>query len=387
MTGLVVTTDITDATPACFASHVNLRIEEDSIAEQEVGEHPLGRVVDLMLGGGRCHFLPNTTEGGCRADAKDITKLAQDKHGWTYVDDRSGFDGLKLGSEVKLPLLGLFAPTDIPFELDRRNMNDIYPSLDEMARTALTALEAATQDSEQGFFLMIEGSRIDHAGHGNDPAAQVHEVLSFDKAFSSVLDFLDKSDTDGVVVTTSDHETGGLSVAKQTQPNYPHYLWYPAVLANASNSAEYLARKLNKHLATSSPSTTDLKEYITTELILNGLGINDPTDTEIQQLIDYPLLAAYIFANIISYRAQIGWSTHGHSAVDVNIYGSKGTEVLHGNHENIEVGKFLRDYLDVDVKPITKKLRKAAKQSAGENAIDFEEVEIISPYLKKLQGL
>ena len=69
LTGLVVTTDITDATPACFASHVNIRSEEDLIARQEVGEHPLGRVVDLMLGGGRCHFLPNISEGSCRADS------------------------------------------------------------------------------------------------------------------------------------------------------------------------------------------------------------------------------------------------------------------------------------------------------------------------------
>jgi alkaline phosphatase len=57
-TGLVVTTRITDATPACFASHVNMRQYEDRIAEQEIGEHPLGRVVDLIFGGGRCHFLP-----------------------------------------------------------------------------------------------------------------------------------------------------------------------------------------------------------------------------------------------------------------------------------------------------------------------------------------
>merc|ERR1711977_194394 len=102
MTGLVVTTDITDATPACFAAHVNMRLEEDLIAQQEVGEHPLGRVVDLILGGGRCHFLPNTTDGSCRAD-----------------------------------------DTDIPYEIDRRNEEDIYPSLDEMARTAMAALSAA----------------------------------------------------------------------------------------------------------------------------------------------------------------------------------------------------------------------------------------------------
>lgn len=214
MTGLVVTTRITDATPACFAAHVNMRAEEDKIAEQEIGNNPLGRVVDLMLGGGRCHFLPNSTDGSCRADDKDVIAMAKD-NGFSYVNDRKGFNGLNLGSKVKLPLLGLFAGRDIPYEVDRRNMNDVYPSLDEMARTALAALSEATRDSDQGFFLMIEGSRIDHAGHGNDPVAQVHEVLAYDKAFSSVLEFLEKDRVQGVVVSTSDHETGGLATARR----------------------------------------------------------------------------------------------------------------------------------------------------------------------------
>ncbi|RFU24829.1 hypothetical protein B7463_g11508, partial [Scytalidium lignicola] len=358
MTGLVVTTDITDATPACFASHVNLRTEGDSIAQQEVGEHPLGRVVDLMLGGGRCHFLPNTTTGGCRADDKDITKLAQESFGWSYVNNREGFDSLDLGKAVKLPLLGLFAERDIPFEIDRQNMNDIYPSLDEMARTALTALEAATKDSDKGFFLMIEGSRIDHAGHGNDPAAQVREVLAYDKAFSSVLDFLESSETEGVVVGTSDHETGGLSVARQLSAEYPQYLWYPEVLANASSSGEHLARMLFRHIAS---STTDneidgVKQYIRKTLVEDGLGIMDASDDEIDRIAGQPLSSPYSFADMISRRAQIGWSTHGHSAVDVNIYGSAGAGLLRGNHENTEVGEFLRQYLDVDVESITKEL-------------------------------
>ena len=146
MTGLVVTTSITDATPACFASHVDMRSEEDAIAQQEVGEHPLGRVVDLIFGGGRCHFLPNTTSESCRGDDRDITKLAKDKYGWNYIDSRKDFDGISSGSAVKLPLLGLFARYNFPYEvllylchqkfhsdrlqLDRRNMNDVYPSLD-----------------------------------------------------------------------------------------------------------------------------------------------------------------------------------------------------------------------------------------------------------------
>ena len=178
MTGLVVTTRITDATPACFAAHVNMRQEEDRIAEQLVGDYPLGRVVDLMLGGGRCHFLPNSTgENSCRTDDKDIVALAK-KKGFSYANDRAGFDKLKGGANIDLPMLGLFADTDIPYEIDRRNENNIYPSLKEMAETAMRALSDATRDSDKGFFLMIEGSRIDHAGHHNDAAGKsyIHQL-------------------------------------------------------------------------------------------------------------------------------------------------------------------------------------------------------------------
>ncbi|KAL8908302.1 MAG: hypothetical protein Q9171_005510 [Xanthocarpia ochracea] len=384
MTGLVVTTRITDATPACFAAHVNHREEEDKVAEQEVGEHPLGRVLDLMLGGGRCHFLPNTTGGSCRNDERDIVDLAK-KNGFSYVSDRKGFDGLNFGTGVKLPLLGLFADTDIPYEVDRRNMDDVYPSLDEMARTALTALQDATEDNDKGFFLMIEGSRIDHAGHGNDPVAQVHEVLAYDKAFASVLDFLERDDVEGVLVGTSDHETGGLATARQLHDTYPEYHWFPAVLANASHSAENLAYQLRDHIAgqhvspldtgiktpprsptspdSLSPDSQRLTQYIQ-NLLSTGLGISDATDAEISRLVHFssdPWPASYIFADIISRRAQVGWTTHGHSAVDVNIYASHPGQAkpLRGNRENTEIGVFLREYLDLEseVEAVTKELK------------------------------
>lgn len=218
-TGLVVTTDITDATPACFASHVDVREKENEIALQEIGEGVLGRVVDLMLGGGRCHFLPNTTEGSCREDDIDVARIAQEKHGWAYTDNRAGFDQMAAGENVTLPTLGLFARNDVPFEIDRKNMADVYPSLSEMATTALRALQLATKDSDQGFFLMIEGSRIDHAGHFNDPAAQVREVLEYDKTFKAVVDFIEDSEIEGLLVATSDHETGGLATAWRKYSN------------------------------------------------------------------------------------------------------------------------------------------------------------------------
>lgn len=354
---------VTDATPAVWTSHVLLRQMEDSIALQQVGEGVLGRNLDLVLGGGRCFFLPNSTDGSCRMDDTDVVKLAKEKHGWSYSDDRAGFDALKGGEKVKLPTLGLYAPADIPFEIDRKKENDVYPSLSEMATTALRALEKATKKSDKGFFLMIEGSRIDHAGHINDPAAQVREVLEYDKTFKAVLDFIHKSDTETVLVATSDHETGGLATAIQEPGHLPVYNWYPQALANASSSVEFLANKFNLHLAsatTEQKKKDKLKTWVNDELIVHGLGIPDATDQEISLIAENPESSLVLLAALISLRAHVGWSTHGHTAVDVNIYssGGYGAEAIRGNVENTDVGKYLRHYLDVDVDEITEELKK-----------------------------
>ena len=364
-TGLVVTTRITDATPAVFVSHARRREMEEFIARQMVGEsHPLGRMVDLMFGGGRCKFLPNTTAGGCRSDGRDVVELAR-MDGWGYIDEKVGLERLET---LKLPLLGLFAHQDIPYEIDRQHQTDRYPSLEEMTTTALRTLAAATKDSEQGFFVMIEGSRIDHAGHANDPAAQVHEVLAYDRAMAAVLDFIKHEETPTLMVATSDHETGGLAVARQLHREYPPYVWYPGVLANASHSASHVAHEYHNHLREAS-ITPDLKsdhlrDYLTS-LSSRTLGVKDCASDEIDTLITDPAIAAYTFADMISRRAQTGWSTHGHSGADVNIYTSSPALAapLRGNHENTEVGEFLRRFLDLDdeVEEVTRLLREHAR--------------------------
>ncbi|KAF3092364.1 hypothetical protein TWF569_003587 [Orbilia oligospora] len=355
MTGLVVTTSITDATPACFNSHVNMRWEQDRIAEQQIGDHPLGRVTDLMFGGGLCHFMPNTSIGSCRGDDRDLIKEAR-KSGWQFAYTIDGFKYLRMGKFVKFPIMGLWAPADIPYDIDRKDTE--YPSLAAMAETAITALELETRNSDKGFFLMIEGSRIDHAGHGNDPAAQVREVRAYDKAFEVVRRKIDEMETETIVISTSDHETGGLSTARQLHETYPDYLWYPSVLANASHSSEYMAKLLADFPERGKMKVT---EYIKDEL-LPLQKITDADDEEVAKLVKAKidgLSSAYVWADMISRRAQIGWSTHGHSAVDVNIYAypPEAAKKLWGNHENTEIGEFLRNYLDVDVDAITKKLR------------------------------
>ncbi|KAK5165769.1 vacuolar alkaline phosphatase [Saxophila tyrrhenica] len=363
-TGLVVTTRITDATPAVFASHARRREMQDDIARQMVGEkHPLGRMVDLMMGGGRCHFLPNSSMSGCRHDDVDVVKIAK-KEGWDYIESKKEFE--HLGTSVNMPFLGLFAEHDIPYEIDRREMDDAYPSLEAMTKKALQLLAAETKDKEEGFFVMIEGSRIDHAGHANDPAAQVHEVLAYDRAMAAVLDFIKDEETPTLMVATSDHETGGLATARQLHREYPHYLWHPSVLANVSHSAAFTAHEYHKHLDEhkhaehDSSSSEDTRAWLA-QLSSKALGIHDCSEEEIDTLLEDPVLAAWTFADMVSRRSQTGWSTHGHSGADVNIYSSNPllAKALVGNHENTDVGAFLRHYLDLDeeVKTVTKNLR------------------------------
>lgn len=382
LTGLVATTRITDATPASFSAHTDYRIQEDLIALHQIGEYPLGRMVDLMIGGGRTHFYPNVTNNsnitkygsnGSRLDDRNLIEEVV-ANGWQYVGDREGFDHLQMGFNVSLPLMALLSDFDIPFEIDRNN--SVYPSLEEQTITALNALSKATEQSDRGFFLLIEGSRIDHAGHQNDPAAQVREVLAFDKAFQAAVEFSENTDVETILISTSDHETGGLTLARQVTKEYPQYLWLPEVLANSSHSGEYAKNKIfdfYKSLNKEEDGYDDRNDnnnnkikkigFITKEILEKDLGIYDYTDDDIEYLISAETgdLIQNKLNDMVSFRAQIGWTTHGHSAVDVNIYAYANKrrvwydilDHLQGNRENIEIGQYMAKYLNLDLQRVT----------------------------------
>lgn len=110
--------------------------------------------------------------------------------------------------------------------------------------------------------------------------------------------------------------------------------------------------------------------------MISGLGITDARDSELEKLASDPLHALYTFSQMISRRARIGWSTHGHSAVDVNIYSSGGphAEDIHGNVENTEIGRFLRSYLNVDTEAITKELKEKMNWKQSLAAISSDNV-------------
>lgn len=165
-----------------------------------------------------------------------------------------------------------------------------------------------------------------------------------------------------------------LTQSLEIHETYPDYLWYPGVLANASHSSEKLGRDYYDYLHSladsSGPASRDTAAYLR-RVLAESLGVHDASDAEIRALIDHPQISPYIFADMISRRSQTGWSTHGHSAVDVNIYASslKDAAALAGSHENTEIGEFLIKYLDVDVDSVTKELK---EKGALFDAVDVD---------------
>lgn len=150
-----------------------------------------------------------------------------------------------------------------------------------------------------------------------------------------------------------------LTYTIELHAEYPEYRWFPQPLSNATHSAERLDFLYQSYLFENpEASKSDLTSYIR-DSITTGLGIQDATSDEISALVESPATSLYLYADMMSRRSQTGWSTHGHSAADVNIYSSdpKIAWSLVGNHENTEVGDFLRNYLDLDVDAITKELR------------------------------
>ena len=324
-TGLVATSRITHATPASFAAHVPRRSQEAEIAEQM-----LASGVDLLLGGGAMFF-------SSREDGRDLLAgaVAAAPVALATPADLDGLDALG-----DAPTVGLFATGHLDYEIDR---DAGQPSLATMTRRALDLLDAHAGDA--GFFVMVEGSRIDHAGHGNDPAGHLHDILAYDAAVAEALRWA-AADGETLVVSTADHETGGLSLGADGV-----YAWDPAPLLAATMSAERLAR-LDRERAGAlmdawgedAPETADADLAASTDALLRQ-ALGDAPDAQYEPETPRPVVHAR-YTRLLSERARVGWTTGGHTAVDVGLYAfGPGAERLSGAMPNDALGRRLRTIL------------------------------------------
>jgi alkaline phosphatase len=216
-TGFVTTTTVTHATPATLYAHSPERSWESDdrlpeaaraagfpdIARQLI-EFPAGDGVEVALGGGQQHFLPSagadpdSIDRGSRLDGRDLTaEWRAKREGATVVTSREQL--LTLDTTRTGPVLGLFEPGQMHFEEDRLKSPTGDPSLSEMTATAIAILER----NPRGYFLTVEGGRIDHAHHAGNARRALRDTIEFSEAVRVAREESDPSDT--LILVTADH--------------------------------------------------------------------------------------------------------------------------------------------------------------------------------------
>lgn len=236
--GIVTTADLADATPAAFAAHVQERTAVTGIVDAYLDEAAALLNLRVLLGGGRRHFIPNTTFGSSRSAELDYVLPAGLAAGWgvpvgqidpardllaefrtmgfAFAATRSQLAEMPAGTRR---LLGLFAQGNLNSAMDRivgrRGRSQVIddfaqpdqPMLDEMTGAALAVL----QQNAAGFVLLVEGALIDKESHTMDTERWLHGTIEFDRAVARAKAFADAV-PDTLVIVTADHETGGVNL-------------------------------------------------------------------------------------------------------------------------------------------------------------------------------
>ena len=208
VSSLISTSEITHATPAAYASHVDLRWKTDEISLQMMESK-----VMTILGGGRHFFVPEDL-GGKRSDGLNLLEqMESSRMVMTEKKELDSFDHSDLGKVV-----GLFA--DEALRDKEKPENHVFePSSSEMLNFAINRSEKFNENGCKGFFIMLEGSQVDWAGHANDLNYLKREMQDFDEAVELALDYATQN-PDTLVIATADHETGGLLIESSSPTDY-----------------------------------------------------------------------------------------------------------------------------------------------------------------------
>jgi alkaline phosphatase len=413
-TGVVTTTRVTHATPASFSSHVADRDDENEIALEQVYSLDL----NVILGGGASRFLGKDAfpARSTRDDARDLMADAEHR-GYAIARDagslretvaemvaeESSGERSRGGNASAAPfakrqfgprVLGLFADSHLAYEIDGLAGDGLAgfrngatpsredfeaPSLVTMLDAALAVLDArfAEHDNDEGFFLLVEAGRVDHAAHANDAGAVVGEICAYDRAFKRAVEYVASRD-DALVVATSDHDTGGVSVGCCDV-----YGTNVAKLVALRRSAEFVANDVVARMLatgdvafwsagslTHNATVTDaVRAIAVASLAAAGRDVSDESDAI--GAADLSAIAAaaieavaagdsathtyegYALQNLLGEvmnRANgVGWTSRAHTGVDVPVFAhGVGAEAFRGSHDNFRVGQMMIDALGVD---------------------------------------
>lgn len=203
---------------------------------------------------------------------------------------------------------------------------------------------------------MIEASRIDHAGHSNDPIGHLHDTLQYNELMDYVRNWIDVH-PDTQMLAAADHETGGITL----------HGYNPLVFKAANASTEALSRQFSKYTG------ADPAEFLRTN-VFPAYGLTNPTEAEISKLISLKGQSGFQneIGKFLSARAGVNWSSGGHTAVDITLFGygagsdgKKLKQEMVGNWDNSELPRYIEQSLKLRLDEATKELRKKGTEWVG----------------------
>ena len=316
-TGLVVTCEFPHATPADCASHHYDRGNYSALAPQMAYQN-----LDVMFGGGNKILT-------------DDIKQHFKNNGTTLIqDDR---DALLNYSSDK-PVWALFHDKALPYDLDRDP--NFTPSLSEMTEKAIEILSK----NENGFFLMVEGSQVDWAAHGNDPVGIITEYLAFDEAVGRAIDFA-KKDGETAVIILSDHGNSGITIGKAECKGYDT-LTLEELFGEVSKY-KLTAAGIEKELIDVKPENmkAEFKKHtdidLTDEQLESLLSSKNYKEGNYMEVANSPNMTRNIIS-IMNSTMCFGFTTGGHTGEEVLLAAYHPTgDVPMGHLKNTEINDYL----------------------------------------------
>ena len=355
--GIVTTVTICHATPAGFYAHRPLRG-----MSYEIGLDMVDSGFDYFCGGGLYSSYNERKSGEWRGDIRDLARSA----GYVVTSNRADWAALRPGRKA----WSIFGNWGMEFAIDR---DESQPSLAEMVAKGIELL-----DNPGGFFIMCEGGKVDYAGHANDAATNLRDVIALDEAVKTALEFQRLHPDDTLVVTTGDHETGGLSMgfagiggkfrvellAHQKISVEKFSEWFKSRVRESKGELEFndikpvLTEKFGLKFppqgedAKAEKNKGDVDPMLLSKKdveVLEDAFVSDVNKVrnKVKDTTAHDVARNYVFAqtvkNVLNAHAGVGWSSGSHTALPTFTTASgPRADIVVGMQENTDLGRRLR---------------------------------------------
>ena len=319
--GIATTVCINHATPSAFYAHNDSRNNYNEIAQWM-----LEADYDFYAGG----------DAKCTAEQRNDLYGRAEKQGYTIA---RGYDDYKSKAKKaeKMMLYQKNVAEEVPYAIDRTK-DDL--TLAQITKAGIDFL--SKKSKKEGFFMMVEGGKIDYASHRDDAATMIHEVLDFNAAIEEAYEFYKMHKNETLIIVTADHETGGIVLGYTGQ-----YKLDLKVLESQKVSVDNLVAMLE-----SLKKTTWGK---VSEMVKENIGVeprgNYSNDEAVEMTHDLANRIAYDAIYDLNHKALISWASGNHSGTFVPLFAiGEGADRFNGVIDNTDIPLTIMEFLGIDTK-------------------------------------